>query len=176
MRPAESRTAGPGARLALAASTLALVALVVLAAGIAAPRSSRAAATEPLSAFPRSVLAIRTAAGRVIDFRIWIANTPRRAEQGLMFVRSLDAHDGMLFPFQREQPVVMWMKNTYVPLDMLFLDAHGRIAAITRRARPLSLDLIYAPAGTRAVVELRGGLCDRLGIRVGDHALSNALP
>lgn len=170
MRRAESGSTRRRALGALAAWILAA------AVGFAAPRAAPAAAPEPLSAFPRSVLAIRTVAGRVIDFRIWIANTPRRAEQGLMFVRALDAHDGMLFPFPREQPVVMWMKNTYVPLDMLFLDAHGRIAAITPRARPLSLDLIYAPAGTRAVVELQGGICDRLGIRVGDHALSSALP
>ena len=152
------------------------VSFLALAAGCTAPNAARAAAPEPLSAFPRSVLAIRTTTGRVIDFRIWIANTPRRAEQGLMFVRTLAAHDGMLFTFPQAQPVVMWMKNTYVPLDMLFVDAHGRITAITRRAQPLSRDLIYAPAGTRAVVELPGGICDRLGIRVGDHALSDALP
>ncbi len=171
MRPAEQRaTPRRRALLALAAAILATV------VGVAVSPAARAAAPEPLSAFPRSVLAIRTVAGRVIDFRIWIANTPRRAEQGLMFVRALATHDGMLFPFPRGQPVVMWMKNTYVPLDMLFLDAHGRIAAITRRAQPLSLDLIYAPTGTRAVVELQGGICDRLGIRVGDHALSSALP
>ncbi|MDE2295621.1 MAG: DUF192 domain-containing protein [Gammaproteobacteria bacterium] len=173
MRLADARTIRARTRAGLAGPILALLALL---AGTVTPRAVRAAAPEPLSAFPHSVLAIRTAAGQVIDFRIWIANTPQRAEQGLMFVRDLAAHDGMLFPFPQEQPVVMWMKNTYVPLDMLFVDAHGRIAAITRRAQPLSRDLIYAPAGTRAVVELQGGVCDRLGIRVGDHALSNALP
>ncbi len=176
MRFAESGSTPRRTRLARAASILAIVAIVAIVAGVAAPPAARAAGPEPLSAFPRGVLAIRSVAGRVIDFRIWIANTPHRAEQGLMFVRTLDAHDGMLFPFPRGQPVVMWMKNTYVPLDMLFLDARGRIAAITRRAQPLSLDLIYAPEGTRAVVELQGGICDRLGIRVGDHALSSALP
>ncbi len=170
MRFAESRSLPRRALLALAASILATV------VGVAAPPAARAGTPEPLSAFPRSVLAIRTVAGRGLDFRVWLARTPGRAEQGLMFVRTLDAHDGMLFPFPRDQPVVMWMKNTYVPLDMLFLDARGRIAAITRRAQPLSLDLIYAPSGTRAVVELQGGICDRLGIRVGDHALSSALP
>ena len=175
MRCAESRSPPRRTPRALAASILAIAAIVAILVGGAAP-AARAAGPEPLSAFPRGVLAIRSVAGRVIDFRIWIANTPHRAEQGLMFVRTLDAHDGMLFPFPQGQPVVMWMKNTYVPLDMLFLDARGRIAAITRRAQPLSLDLIYAPEGTRAVVELQGGICDRLGIRVGDHALSSALP
>jgi uncharacterized protein len=151
-----------------------IVISLALASAAGAP-AAWAAAPEPLSAFPRSVLAVRTAAGRVIDFRVWIANTPRRAEQGLMFLHALGDRDGMLFPFSAGRPVVMWMKNTYVPLDMLFVDSRGRIDAITKRARPLSLALIYGPEGTRAVVELHGGSCDRLGIRVGDRVLSDAL-
>ncbi|HUY83489.1 MAG TPA: DUF192 domain-containing protein [Steroidobacteraceae bacterium] len=151
-----------------------IVIVLALASGVGAT-AVRATAPEPLSAFPSSMLAVRTAAGRVIDFRVWVANTPRRAEQGLMFVRRLDAHGGMLFPFPAGQPVVMWMKNTYVSLDMLFVDASGRIDAITKRAKPLSLDLIYAPERTRAVVELNGGSCDHLGIAVGDRVLSDAL-
>jgi len=170
-----TRVHRPARTSALVAGWLVAAALMVVAGGVATKAHAGDARREPLSAFPRSLLAVRTAGGRVIDFRIWIADTAGRAEQGLMFVRQLDAHDGMLFPFSGRQPIAMWMKNTYLSLDMLFVDRRGRISAVAKRTKPLSLDLIDAPAGTRAVVELRGGICDRLGIGVGDAVLSDAL-
>jgi len=130
---------------------------------------------EPLSAFPQSLLAIRTAAGRVIDFKIWLADTPRRDEQGLMYVRDMGDHAGMLFLFSGADPIDMWMKNTVMPLDMLFIDARGRITRIARRRTPLSLTLIPAPLRTRAVLELKGGICQRFGIEPGDRVLSGLL-
>ncbi|MDE2304754.1 MAG: DUF192 domain-containing protein [Gammaproteobacteria bacterium] len=154
---------------------------LLAAAALAGPFSGAVRATadeaqpEPLSAFPQALLAVRTASHRVVEFQVWIADNPRRSEQGLMYVRHLDAHAGMLFPFSGREPVAMWMKNTYIPLDMLFVDAHGNVTRVTARAEPLSLDLIYAPPGTRAVVELQGGICARFGIAAGDRVLSNAL-
>jgi uncharacterized protein len=123
---------------------------------------------EPLSAFPQSVLAVRTAAGTVINFKIWTADSPSRQEQGLMYVRDLDDRAGMLFVFNTIDRVSMWMKNTYLPLDMLFIDDKGRITFIAARATPFSLDTITAPQPTRAVLELKGGICEQLGIKVGD--------
>ena len=126
---------------------------------------------EPLSAFPSSLLAVRTAAGNVINFKIWSADTPARDEQGLMFVRSMDLHAGMLFVFPKNQRVSMWMKNTYIPLDMLFMNQHGVIEYIAANATPLSEAIIGPSTPEYAVLELNGGACARLGIKVGDTVL-----
>jgi uncharacterized membrane protein (UPF0127 family) len=123
---------------------------------------------EPLSAFPQSTLGVRTAAGALINFKIWTADTPARQEQGLMYVRDLDDRAGMLFVFSTTERVSMWMKNTYLPLDMLFIDDKGRITFIAARATPFSLDTITAPQPTHEVLELKGGICEQLGIKVGD--------
>ncbi|HUX74069.1 MAG TPA: DUF192 domain-containing protein [Steroidobacteraceae bacterium] len=144
----------------------------LIGAGVACARGGP---VEPLSAFPQSLLAIRTAAGRVIDFKIWLADTPRRDQQGLMYVRDMGDHAGMLFLFSGADPIDMWMKNTIMPLDMLFIDARGKITRIARRRTPLSLTLIPAPRRTRAVLELKGGICDRFGIRSGDRVLNDLL-
>jgi uncharacterized membrane protein (UPF0127 family) len=135
-----------------------------------AARSVRAdvGAPEPLSAFPQSLLAIRTSAGKVVNFKIWTADRPSRQEQGLMFVHDMDAHAGMLFLFPSDQRISMWMKNTYLALDMVFLDASGRIQIIAPRTTPLSLDVIAPPQPARAVLELKGGTCEDFGIRAGD--------
>jgi uncharacterized protein len=131
--------------------------------------------TEPLFQFPQSTLSIRTAAGHTVKFKIWTADRPNRQEQGLMFVRELDDHAGMLFMFPTGQRVAMWMKNTYISLDMLFLDALGRIDYIAARTKPLTLDLIEAPRPVTAVLELKGGVTERLGIHIGDTVLAQGL-
>jgi uncharacterized membrane protein (UPF0127 family) len=151
---------------------VALISMLALAAGdVALPQS----APEPLSAFPRSLLAIRTAAHQVINFKVWLADTPQRDEQGLMFVKSMDEHEGMLFVFaQHDEPVRMWMKNTFIPLDMLFMDAKGRVDYIKVNATPLSEAIISAPRPEYAVLELNGGAAERLGIRPGDTVVHSA--
>jgi uncharacterized protein len=138
---------------------------VFLIAGAALPQT----APEPLSAFPRSLLAIRTASHNVINFKVWLADTPQRDQQGLMFVKSMDEHEGMLFVFKdSKEPVTMWMKNTYIPLDMLFMNAEGRVDYIKVNATPLSLAIIGPPRLEYAVLELNGGAAQRLGIHEGD--------
>jgi uncharacterized protein len=141
--------------------------------GLMAARSAGADVTqpEPLSAFPQSLLAIRTASGKVVNFKIWTADRPSRQEQGLMFVRDIDDHAGMLFIFQPARQITMWMKNTYLSLDLLFIDATGRIDYIARRATPLSTDIISDPRPVSAVLELKGGIADGFGIQVGDRVL-----
>ena len=123
-----------------------------------------------LASFPRSALTIRSATrsdGHV--FRVWIADTPPRQSQGLMYVRDLPADEGMLF-FDRQSRVwAMWMKNTFIPLDMLFIDARGRVVAIFERTVPQSLQSLSHPQPVKAVLELRGGETTRRGIRVGDQ-------
>ncbi len=131
-------------------------------------------AVEPLSAFPQSLLAIRTANHNVINFKIWTADTPARDQQGLMFVREMDLHAGMLFVFPKDERVTMWMKNTYIPLDMLFMNRRGVIEYIAANATPFSEAFIGPSTAEYAVLELNGGACDKLGIKVGDTVLHPA--
>ncbi len=151
----------------LAARAL-LAAGLLFAASAALPQSP---APEPLSAFPQSMLAIRTSSGKVVNFKIWEANTPKREEQGMMFIREMDEHTGMLFLFPENKPVTMWMKNTYVSLDLLFLDAHGKIDYIAARATPRSEAIIGPPTPEFAVLELQGGACEQFGVKLGDKVL-----
>jgi uncharacterized membrane protein (UPF0127 family) len=102
-------------------------------------------------------------------FTVELAQTPAQMEQGLMFRQSLAPDAGMLFDFRTPQIATMWMKNTYIPLDMLFVDDHGRIVNIRERAVPQSLDIIAAAAPVRVVIELNGGTAARLGIKPGDQ-------
>ena len=151
-----------------AAHALLAAALFIVMANAALPQG---AAPEPLSAFPQSLLAIRTSAGKVVNFKIWEADTPKREEQGMMFIREMDEHTGMLFMFPENRPVTMWMKNTYVSLDLLFLNAQGKIDYIAARATPQSETIIGPPTPEFAVLELKGGACETFGIKIGDRVL-----
>jgi len=141
-----------------------LLALLLLAAVL--PRT--AAAAEALGAFPSSMLSIRTHQSTEW-FNVWIADTAQRQQQGLMYQKWLPADRGMLFPDDTARVKSMWMKNTLIPLDMLFIDARGRIVYIRERATPESEEIISFPQPVKAVLELDGGSCARLGIRVGDQ-------
>jgi uncharacterized membrane protein (UPF0127 family) len=135
-------------------------------------------AAEELRQFPSSVLSIRTRQSTEW-FNVWIADTSQRQEQGLMYQKWLPTDWGMLFPDQSPQVKSMWMKNTLIPLDMLFIDAKGRIVYIRERATPESEQIITYPVAVKAVLELSGGECARLGIRVGDqihHTLFGSAP
>jgi uncharacterized membrane protein (UPF0127 family) len=145
-----------------------------IVAGIAAATQARAQYVEPLSAFPQSLLSIRTAGGKVVNFKVWTADTPPREEQGLMFIHQMDEHAGMLFVFPENKRVTMWMKNTYISLDLLFMNRSGKIDYIAARATPLSLDVIGPPGSEFAVLELNGGAAARLGIKIGDTVLHSA--
>jgi uncharacterized protein len=129
----------------------------------------------PLSDFPRSQLAIRTAAGSVHAFKIWIADNQARDMQGLMFVKHIDDHEGMLFVYPDDRVITMWMKNTFIPLDMVFISADGHVAHIEQNTLPQSLDIVSAPQMVRAVLEINAGVVERLQIKVGDRVSSHAL-
>jgi len=107
-------------------------------------------------------------------FTVELAVTPEEQAQGLMFRRAMPADAGMLFDFGGTRPATFWMKNTLIPLDMLFIASDGRIADIHERAVPLSEAMIESKVPVRAVLELNGGTVARLGIHAGDvvhHAL-----
>jgi uncharacterized membrane protein (UPF0127 family) len=129
-----------------------------------------AALAQSLQSFPTGDLTIESASGPH-KFHVEIATTPAQLEQGLMFRQSMAPDAGMLFDFKMPSPVSMWMKNTFIPLDMLFIDNKGRIINIAERAVPHSLDTIGAAAPARAVLEVNGGTAARLGIRPGDRVM-----
>jgi uncharacterized membrane protein (UPF0127 family) len=117
--------------------------------------------------FERSSLVIVTAA-REIKFDIDMATTEPQREHGLMFRKQLGAYEGMLFDFFREQPVAFWMKNTLIPLDMVFIAADGTVRHVHANAVPMSTDTIPSEAAVRAVLEINGGTARLLGIKQGD--------
>jgi uncharacterized protein len=122
---------------------------------------------QQLQTFEKSSLVIETRAGPK-HFDVELAVTPAQEEQGLMYREHLDPDAGMLFVFNDTAPRSFWMKNTLIPLDMLFIAADGRIVDIHERAVPLSEDLIPSQVPARAVLELNGGTVARLGIKIGD--------
>ena len=136
------------------------------------------AARAQLATFPKGKLVIETAKGK-FPFDIEIALSPPQMMQGLMFRRALAADAGMLFDYGSPQPITMWMKNTVIPLDMIFIANDGRIVDFHERAVPMSLDTIETKVPARAVLEVNAGTVARLGVQVGDtvHHMSfgNAL-
>jgi len=107
-------------------------------------------------------------------FQVEVMKTPENRAKGLMNRHHMAEDRGMLFDFEREEPVAMWMRNTYIPLDMLFIRADGRIHRVHERAQPLDETTIPAGAPVRYVLELNGGAAAKLGIKAGDrvrHAL-----
>jgi uncharacterized membrane protein (UPF0127 family) len=102
-------------------------------------------------------------------FQVELAVTPEEKERGLMFRRELPEGKGMLFDFQFDQNVAFWMKNTYIPLDMLFIRADGRILRIAENTEPMSERNIPSGGPVRAVLEVIGGTAKKLGIAAGDR-------
>ncbi|MFO0388521.1 MAG: DUF192 domain-containing protein [Alphaproteobacteria bacterium] len=103
-------------------------------------------------------------------FTIETPKTPEEQALGLMYRTSLAEDRGMLFMFKNQPIAMMWMKNTYISLDMLFLDKSGKILYIAHSTTPESTDIITAGKPTAAVLELAGGICKKLGISEGDIA------
>jgi uncharacterized protein len=137
-----------------------------------------------LSQSPEAAAGIRPEPGTVIvqtdskqhTFRIELAATPSTRSSGLMYRRKMPDRGGMLFDFVRDQQVVMWMKNTYIPLDMLFIGSDGRIVNIAHQTVPHSLEYIRSAGQVRAVLEINGGLARRMGINPGDRVWHKIFP
>lgn len=124
--------------------------------------------------FRRSTLQIATPDAKLHAFNIWIADDDQRRARGLMFVKHLGAADGMLFVYPRAQSISMWMKNTYVPLDMLFVAADGKVTRVVANTEPLSLQTIESGGPVLGVVELPAGSAARLKIAQGARVLHPA--
>jgi uncharacterized membrane protein (UPF0127 family) len=152
-----------------------MVATCVLAAACMGPAQTSAEVREdellPLSAFPREPIVIETRSARRHELVAWRADTPQAREQGLMFVTEMRTDQAMIFVYDPPLYVSMWMKNTLLPLDMLFVDRYGCVVNVKHDARPGSLATISAGGPVALVVELKGGVAATLGVDAGDRVL-----
>ena len=101
-------------------------------------------------------------------FNVEIADNEAAREHGLMDRRKMAVDHGMLFEFPERAPVAFWMKNTYLPLDMLFIDSDGTVRRVVLHAPPLSEDIIPSGTPVTGVLELNAGQADAIGVKVGD--------
>jgi len=111
---------------------------------------------------------IITKEGREIAFQVEVADTPVKREMGLQHRRNLDEDRGMIFLFPREEQLSFWMKNTPIPLDMVFISEERKIVGIVESTVPFSLESRSVSGTSRYVLEINGGLSRRYGIRTGD--------
>jgi len=118
--------------------------------------------------FSRSELSVLTARHKY-KFNIEIATTPDQQERGLMFRKKMADRHGMLFLFTKSQMITMWMKNTYIPLDIIFINRKGVIVRIAKNAVPHSLDYISSGTPVISALEVNAGVTDRLEIKPGDR-------
>ena len=117
--------------------------------------------------FKRSSLVV-VSGGREIKFEVDLATNDAERSRGLMYRKELGAYEGMLFDFYQEMPVSFWMKNTLIPLDMVFIAADGTVRHVHANAVPLSTDTVPSRFPVRAVLEINGGSAALLGIKPGD--------
>ena len=137
-----------------------LVAVLVIAGFAAAGAPARAAEFQPLEIVTRNGVQV---------FSVEMATTDQEKQTGLMYRKELADGKGMLFDFNPEQEVSMWMKNTYVSLDMIFIRSDGRILRIAENTEPLSTKIISSKGPARAVLEVVAGTAQKYGIRPGDR-------
>jgi uncharacterized protein len=152
----------------------------VLVCILAFGTSATLIAVDPNSAVAQSMrrdtLKLKTDRGEAV-LDIEVAETPEQQMRGLMFRRALPENYGMLFPYNPPRNITMWMKNTYVSLDMVFIKPDGRVHRIEYGATPHSEDTIEAGAACAAVLELPAGAANRYGLKPGDlviHTLFNS--
>lgn len=143
----------------------------VLAALAVLPATALAQETDPTGpqpALPKEKLVITSKDGASHSFDVEMALTPDQQTVGEMFRTEIPADGGMLFDWGFAHESQMWMKNTLVPLDMVFINADGSIRAIAEDTTPRSLAVIDSRGSVRATLELQGGITAKLNIRVGD--------
>jgi uncharacterized membrane protein (UPF0127 family) len=108
-------------------------------------------------------------------FDIEVVDTDEERARGLMYRRSLPQNGGMLFLYDRPRHIVMWMKNTFIPLDMVFIARDGTVHRIESNAEPFSTDRIASGAVVLGVLELNAGSAQRIGLKPGDRVLYSGL-
>lgn len=141
------------------------LALVVAVVTLAQP--AYASDADRLAGFSRSSLEVASADGRLHKFRIWVADNDRRRMQGLMYIEQIADDQGMLFVFEYPRIINMWMRNTILPLDMIFIGADGRIVHVAANTTPYSDDTISSQQNALGVLEVKAGTAARLNIKPG---------
>jgi uncharacterized membrane protein (UPF0127 family) len=145
--------------------------LAPLLAGFAIATACAGTLARAPALFPsldQAKVSVTTATGRH-EFDVWIAADDRSRERGLMYVRELPPGRGMLFMFERPQPVAFWMKDTYLSLDLIFLDPAGLVLNVAADAEPRSLAPIESEGDAIAVLEVIAGTARKIGLRPGDR-------
>ncbi|ACP25189.1 exported protein [Sinorhizobium fredii NGR234] len=127
-------------------------------------------------AFETDRIRLLTGGGQAHDLTVELAIAPEQREHGLMFRRQMAPDHGMLFDFGETRRVMMWMRNTYLPLDMLFIAEDGTIRTIHENAVPLSDAIIDSKEAVAFVLELNAGTVKRLGIRPADRITGARIP
>ncbi len=116
---------------------------------------------------------IKTQAG-TITIQAEIADKKEDQITGLMYRKTMGADEGMLFVYEVVQDITMWMRNTLLPLDMVFISKDGYISHIAYSAQPMSLDIISSNGEAKAVLEINEGIADKLGMKIGDKVIHSA--
>jgi hypothetical protein len=132
----------------------------------------------PANAEPQAGLKtviITSATGQALEFEVEIADTRRRQSKGLSSRNSLEKNRGMLFVYKQAGERHFWMHNTFLSLDIIFINEAGKISKIHHRAVPERNDIIASDGPAKAVLEINGGLCEELGINPGDLVRLNGL-
>jgi uncharacterized membrane protein (UPF0127 family) len=133
------------------------------------PGSGQPALEQAPSGLEQIPLTVTSANGRTHRFIVEVARTPEQQANGLMNRQSLAPGRGMIFPYQTPRPASFWMKNTLIPLDMIFIREDGTIARIEAQTVPLSLEPVPSLEPVAAVLEIAGGRAAELGIQPGDR-------
>ncbi|MFP9137189.1 DUF192 domain-containing protein [Devosia sp. XGJD_8] len=149
--------------------------MILSAQGLApALRHAGAVIALALLALPTAILAdesklvLQTATGEY-SFNVQVVDTPESRAQGLMFVTELADDAGMLFDFKEERPVSFWMRNTFIPLDMIFVGADGLVRNVHVNARPHDVTSIPSDGPVQYVLEIPGGRSVEIGLQPGDR-------
>ncbi len=149
----------------------AILALFIVGADVCGAFAAQTTETQSVK-FGSEPLSIASPKGGTHKFTVELAVTPPQLEYGLMYRDKMPADHGMLFDFGTSRPVMMWMKNTKLSLDMLFLDQKGVVSHIQENAVPYSEAIISSNGPVAYVIELNGGIVKKLGLAVGDKVTS----
>ncbi len=145
-----------------------------LTAALVACRGSPPALDRTAPAEP--AVTLEGPSGRSTRVRVEVAKSPRELERGLMFREKLGADEGMLFVFPEPAVQAFWMKNTLIPLDMIFIDDEGTVVGIVESAEPMTTDVRSVGLPSRFVLEVNGGFAAAHGLARGDRARLEGLP
>jgi uncharacterized membrane protein (UPF0127 family) len=141
----------------------------------AALLAALALASAPACAAAKGPRVVLESGGKTLVVEVEVADTPAKRERGLMFRKELADGQGMIFLFDEEEEHSFWMKDTLIPLDLIFADSAGRVVGIVAQARPLTLEP-RTGGRARTVLEVPGGWAARNGVRVGDRMRFEATP